>query len=345
MSKSNFEEIMFELSAWDTLLYTILIITVMFLLSKLLTEPPPAVKIRDNKNGHKWSYTDFIINFPLHCNACETLLLTSTGQCCTVCGVAACSTAKCIRTVDRKVPCKAVSRCKTVEEAKVKCSQLPKHRWVNGNLPLDSCCEICDEPAGHGPGLRDMRCIWCQVCVHEECQTETGDRCNYGKHRKVIVPPETVISKQGRTVSSPRRRVISQVISSSSEAGSTPLVIVGNNKSGNSDCAAILAGFRRHLNPAQVINLGESSMEDALEWCTLVKPRKCIIVACGGDGTVSWLLNTVDKMKLSHTPVLAIFPLGTGNDLARALGYGSGSDASADIDQFLTSIGKIDNKI
>ena len=32
------------------------------------------------QNGHKWSYTDFIIKFPLHCNACEMFLLTSTGK-------------------------------------------------------------------------------------------------------------------------------------------------------------------------------------------------------------------------------------------------------------------------
>ena len=158
------------------------------------------------------------------------------------------------------------------------------------------------------------------------------------------MPPETVVSKQGRTVSSPRRRIISQVLASNSEvsdAGTRPLIVVGNNKSGNSDCAAILAGFRRRLNPGQVINLDESSMEDALEWCRLTKPRQCIVVACGGDGTVSWLLNTADKMKLSCPPALAIFPLGTGNDLARALGYGSGSDASADIDTFMSNLGKI----
>ena len=53
----------------------------------------------------------------------------------------------------------------------------------------------------------------------------------------------------------------------------------------------------------------------------------------------SWLLNTVDKLNLTKPPALAIFPLGTGNDLARALGYGSGSDASADIEQFLTKLG------
>ena len=92
---------MIELSTWETLLYTLLIISLMFVLSKLLSEAPAAVRIRDNNKGHKWNYTDFVINFPLHCNACETFLLTSKGQCCTVCGVASCSNAKCTRQVLR----------------------------------------------------------------------------------------------------------------------------------------------------------------------------------------------------------------------------------------------------
>ena len=59
-------------------------------------------------------------------------------------------------------------------------------RFVPGNLPLDSLCARCDEPAGTGPGLRDLRCIWCQTCVHTECRdadSEVGDRCDYGRHR------------------------------------------------------------------------------------------------------------------------------------------------------------------
>ena len=281
---------MLEFTIWETIVYTFLIISVVFLLTKLLTEPPPAVRIRDNSKGHRWSYTDFVINFPLHCNSCETFLLTSTGQCCTVCAAASCSTAKCIRSVDRKVSCKAVSRCKSIEEAKAKSVQRPKHRWVEGNLPLDSVCEVCDESAGVGPGLRDVRCIWCQVTVHTECQSQVAERCDFGKHKRLIIPPHRVVSKQGRTVSSPRRRIISHILtsdhSSDDQIGSRPLIVVGNNKSGNSDSASILAGFRRHLNPGQVINLGDSKMEEALEWCQLTKPQKCIILACGGDGTV-----------------------------------------------------------
>lgn len=148
---------MLEFTLWETVLYTLLIICLVFLLSKLLSEPPPAVRIRDNTRGHKWSYTDFVINFPLHCNACETLLLTSNGQCCTVCGVAGCSTARCIRNVDRRVACKAVSRCRNVEEAKLKSGQLPKHRYLylKGYLSPPSSLTICHDSGG----LR-VTCPW-----------------------------------------------------------------------------------------------------------------------------------------------------------------------------------------
>jgi len=329
---------MFELSPWDTLIYTLLVLALMFFISKLFMESPPAVHIRDNKNGHRWSYTDFVINFPLHCNACETFLLTATGQCCTVCGAAACTSAKCIRTVDRKVTCKSVSRCRSLEEARVKSAKPPRHRWLAGNLPLDSVCSVCDDPAGDGPGLRDLRCIWCQRCVHTQCQDLLGEKCDYGKHSNMVVPPERVVAKQGRTVASPRRKIISNLLLPTDNPHFRPLVVVGNNKSGNSDGAAVLAGFRRHLNPAQVVELGECKMEEALEWCSLASPRQCVVIACGGDGTIGWVLNTIDKLKLTTPPAIAIFPLGTGNDLARALGYGSGSDCSEDIDRVISDV-------
>ena len=71
---------MWELTVWDTLVYTVLILVLMLLISKLLAEPPTALNIRDNRNGHRWSLNKFIIDFPLHCNACETFLFTATGK-------------------------------------------------------------------------------------------------------------------------------------------------------------------------------------------------------------------------------------------------------------------------
>ena len=278
-----------------------------------------------------------MINFPLHCNACEAFLLTATGQCCAVCGAASCASVKCIRTVDRKTPCKAMSRAKSFEEAQNKAKVPSKHKWLVGNLPLESLCCVCEEPAGDGPGLRDLRCVWCQRKVHTECQHLLEDTCDLGRHKNLIVPPERVVIKQGRTVAAPRRKVISQLLPREDEKFH-PLIVVANTKSGSSDGASVLAGFRRQLNPAQVIELGESRMEEALEWCQLASPTRCYVLACGGDGTIGWVLNTADKMKLATPPAVAIFPLGTGNDLARALGYGSGSDASADINQFLEKI-------
>ena len=45
--------------------------------------------------------------------------------------------------------------------------------------------------------------------------------------------------------------------------------------------------------------------------------------ACGGDGTVGWILSVMDSMSFPRgRPAIGIIPLGTGNDLSRSLNWG-----------------------
>jgi diacylglycerol kinase (ATP) len=50
------------------------------------------------------------------------------------------------------------------------------------------------------------------------------------------------------------------------------------------------------------------------------------IIACGGDGTVGWVLSALDTSQMQYMDFVSVgvIPLGTGNDMARFLGLGVG---------------------
>eukprot|EP00927_Polykrikos_kofoidii_P012659 TRINITY_DN15483_c0_g1_i1.p1 TRINITY_DN15483_c0_g1~~TRINITY_DN15483_c0_g1_i1.p1 ORF type:complete len:616 (+),score=80.82 TRINITY_DN15483_c0_g1_i1:106-1848(+) len=74
-------------------------------------------------------------------------------------------------------------------------------------------------------------------------------------------------------------------------------------------------------------------------------PMKRLLI-CGGDGTVTWILTALEQCKALqdnlHLLPVAIVPLGTGNDLSRSLGWGSGMRRVSDILTYLQWVVKAD---
>ena len=50
--------------------------------------------------------------------------------------------------------------------------------------------------------------------------------------------------------------------------------------------------------PSQVFDLSELPPSKALQLCTLLPPGSVRVLVCGGDGTVGWVLDAIDTMKL-----------------------------------------------
>ncbi|CAL5403581.1 unnamed protein product [Camellia sinensis] len=115
-----------------------------------------------------------------------------------------------------------------------------------------------------------------------------------------------------------------------------PVLVFINSKSGGQLGGDLLITYRSLLNKNQIVDLLEEAPDAVLhrlylnleklklngdELALRIQENLRIIVA-GGDGTAGWLLGVVSDLKLSQPPPIATVPLGTGNNLPFAFGWG-----------------------
>lgn len=96
-----------------------------------------------------------------------------------------------------------------------------------------------------------------------------------------------------------------------------------NPKSGGQKGRIVFERLKNYLHKDNVFDLTKGGPKPGLE---KHKDKKNLrIIACGGDGTVGWVLSVIDEIDFGENlPAVSILPLGTGNDLARTLGWGGG---------------------
>ncbi|CAD5215101.1 unnamed protein product [Bursaphelenchus xylophilus] len=216
---------------------------------------------------------------------------------------------------------------------------LTKHHWVH-RWKMEGRCQQChksfQQKMFREKEVIAITCSWCKLSYHNKRSCFSlqrfEEKCDRGALRDMILPPSWLLrlshqrKRHGKSMKKPARRkyrpFIVKPMDASIAGPSQPLLVFVNPKSGGNKGSKALHTLCWLLNPRQVFDITAlKGPKYGLEMFRKVGTQLRILV-CGGDGTVGWVLSTLDQLNWAAYPPMALMPLGTGNDLSRCMGWG-----------------------